>query len=338
MAYNHPEMFWLLVGLPILLIIWIVSNIQKHKARQYFANIELYETLTRSISRKKRKTRQFSYVLGLFFLTLSLTGPRFGTKTEIVKRMGVDIVIAIDTSYSMLAEDIKPNRILQSKYEVRRLINQLSGDRVALLAFAGDAIIQCPLTTDYGAANTFLDYIDVGVVPKSGTNIQSAIERSIRLLQRDSQASSESQLILLVTDGENIKGNPKGAASTAARNNIKIYTIGIGTTDGEIIPIRNEKGELEDYKMDSQGNVVKTSLDEETLKNIARITKGSYIRTVHGEVDVQAIIDELGIMHKTDLYERKISRLKERYQIPLGISLFFLLVWFSLGERRKRTV
>jgi len=335
MSYNNPEAFWLLLILPAFFILWIVLNIMTRNARRRFANLELYETLTRSISKKKRKTRQFSYVFGLFFLVLALTGPRFGTKTEIVKRMGVDIIIAIDTSYSMLAEDIKPSRILQSKYEIRRLIDELSGDRIALLVFAGDSIIKCPLTTDYGAAKTFLEYIDVGVVPSPGTNIESAIASSFELFEKGSEAGSESQLIILVTDGESIDGDPERAAKRAASRGIKVFTIGIGTTDGEIIPLRNEEGELEDYKKDSKGNVVKTSLDEKILTAIANITGGSYIKTHNGEVDVQAIIDELGVMHKTDLHERKISRLKERYQFPLGFALFFLLIWFALGERRR---
>ncbi len=336
MAYNNSEAFWLLLVLPVILILWFLLNFKARKDRNRFANMELYETLTRSISKTKRKFRQFSYIFGLFFLALALTGPRFGTKTEIVKRMGVDLVITIDTSYSMLAEDIKPNRIMQSKYEINRLIDNLKGDRVALISFSGDSVIQCPLTTDYGAAKTLLEYIDVGIVPKPGTDIESAITRSIELLERGSEAGSESQLIVLVTDGENISGNPEDASKKAASKGIRIFTIGIGTTGGEIIPIRDKEGQIEDYKKDSKGNVVKTSLDEKTLKRIADITGGSYLSADNSEVDVQAIIDELGSMHKTDLHERKISRLKERYQIPLGISLFLFLTWFSLGERRRK--
>ncbi len=336
MAYNNSEAFWLLLVLPTLLIIWVLLNIKIRKERSRFANMELYETLTRSINKTKRKFRQFLYVFGLFFLVLALTGPRFGTKTEIVKRMGVDIVIAIDTSYSMLAEDIKPSRIMQSKYEINRLIDNLKGDRVAIISFAGDSVIQCPLTTDYGAAKTLLQYVEVGIVPEPGTNVESAITWALELLEKGSEAGSESQLIILVTDGESISGNPESAAKKAASKEIRIFTIGIGTSGGEIIPIRNEKGQLEDYKKDSKGNVVKTSLDEKTLKRIANITGGSYLTALNGEVDVQTLIDELGTMHKTDLHERKISRLEERYQIPLGISLFLLLIWFTLGERRRK--
>jgi len=204
-----------------------------------------------------------------------------------------------------------------------------------VLAFAGKSFVQCPLTTDYGAAKTLLETVDIGIIPVPGTDLGEAITGSIKLLEKDSSAGSESQLIVLFTDGENLTGNPEKAAKAAASKDISIFTVGIGTTSGEIIPIRDEKGALEDYKKDSRGNVVKTVLDEETLRKIARITNGSYLRTVNGEVDIQTIIDQLGSMHKSDIHERKISRLKERYQIPLGISLLFLLPWLITGERRR---
>ncbi|MFC1691987.1 VWA domain-containing protein [Candidatus Latescibacterota bacterium] len=335
MAFNNPEVFWLLLLLPVLLAIGGFLSLVSRRDRRRFANLELYNTLTRSKSKAKQRIRWFLYALGMVFLVLALTEPRFGTKTEILRRMGIDIVIAMDTSYSMLAEDIKPNRIQQAKYEIHRLIDNLKGDRVALLAFAGKSFVQCPLTTDYGAAKTLLDNIDIGIIPEQSTNIGEAIEGSLILLEKGSDADSESQLIILFTDGENLSGNPGSAAKKAASKGIRIFTIGIGTRSGEIIPIRNERGELEDYKKDSKGNVVKTSLDEDTLISIASETNGSYLRTVNGEVDIQEIIDHLGTRHKTDIHERKISRLKERYQLPLGMSLFFLLIWISLGERRS---
>jgi len=335
MAFNHPEAFWLLLIVPIMIIIWPFLGLLNKRDRNRFAQSELFETLTRSISGQKHRIRQFSFVIGVTFLTVALTGPRFGTRTEIIKRTGVDIVIALDTSYSMLAEDFKPNRIMQSKYEINRLIDNLMGDRVALMAFAGDAVVQCPLTTDYGAAKTLLESIDVGVAPIPGTNLENAIDGALDLLSRGSVSGSESQLVVLVTDGESISGNPEQAARRAAGKNIRIFTIGVGSTTGEIIPIRNGDGQLEDYKKDKNGNVVKTKLDERTLSTIAEKTGASYLRAAGGEVDVQAIIDALGSMHKADLHERKISRLKERYQIPLGIALFFLLVWYGVGERRR---
>jgi len=337
MAFNNPQAFWLLFLLPLMMALVGVFSLIKRRDRNRFAAQELYTALTRSTSKTKRTFRRLFFFLGMIFLILALTQPRFGTKTEIVRRMGLDIVIAVDTSFSMLAEDVKPNRIEQAKYEIFRLISNLQGDRIALLAFAGKSFVQCPLTTDYAAAKTLLETIDAGIIPVSGTDIGEAITGSMNLLERGSTAGSESQLIILFTDGENLSGDPIDVAKKAASRDIRIFTVGIGTASGEIIPLRNERGVLEDYKKDREGNVVKTALDEGTLREIARLTGGSYLHTVNGEVDIQVIIDELGSMHKTDIHERKISRLKERYQIPLGIALFFFLAMLLTGERRKTT-
>lgn len=335
MAFNHPEAFWLLLLIPLLLILWGGSALIVKRDVSRFANPELFPLLSRSMSRTKRTVRGLLFFAGMLFLILTLTEPRFGTKTEIVRRMGVDVVIALDTSYSMLAEDVKPNRISQAKYEISRLIDNLEGDRIALVAFAGKSFVQCPLTTDYGAAKTLLETIDIGTIPVPGTNIGDALDSSLKLFEKGSTAGGESQLIILFTDGENLEGDPEKTARKAASRSIRIFTVGIGTTAGEIIPLRGENGDLEDYKKDDKGNVVKTSLDEKTLSTLARVTNGTFLRTRNGDVDIQEIIDQLGSMHKSDIHERKISRLKERYQLPLGISLFFFLWWMLLSERRS---
>ncbi len=297
--------------------------------------MELYDTLTRSLSKTRKGFGRICFMTGLFFLVLACTELRFGTKTEIIRRVGTDVVITLDTSYSMLAEDIKPNRIKQARYEIHRLVDNLQGDRVALVAFAGKSFVQCPLTSDYGAAKTLLEYIDVGIIPAPGSDIGGAIEGSLDLLERGSEAGSESQIIILFTDGEDLEGNIESSIKKAKDRGVRIFTVGIGTAGGELIPIRDENGRVEGYKKDSKGNVVKTSLDEQTLQNIAYKTNGDYLRNVNGEVDVDMIIARLGRMHKSDIHERKISRLKERYQIPLGISLCFLLAWLVAGDRRR---
>jgi Ca-activated chloride channel family protein len=249
--------------------------------------------------------------------------------------MGTDIVIALDTSYSMLAEDVRPNRIKQARYEIRRLIDSLQGDRVALVAFSGRSFVQCPLTSDYAAAKTLLEYIDIGIIPEPGSDIGGAILGSLSLLERGSDATGESQVIILFTDGEDLSGNIDDGIKKAKERDVRIFTVGIGTSGGELIPIRDADGNIESYKKDRKNNIVKTSLDEEILSDIAMETRGTFLRTASGEVDVQAIIDLLGLMHKTDIHERKISRLKERYQIPLGISLLCLLLWLVMSDRRR---
>ncbi|MCE5251815.1 VWA domain-containing protein [bacterium] len=335
MVFHNPEAFWLLIALPALLLLGAVFAMKRNRDRQYFASPDLYGALSRSLSVTKKRIRSAAFMFGLFFLVIACTEPRFGTKTEIVRRMGTDVVIAFDTSFSMLAEDIKPNRIKQARFEIRRLIDNLEGDRVALVAFAGKAFVQCPLTGDYSAAKTLLEYMDVGIIPESGTNVGEAIDASLNLLKKGSEAGSESQIIILFTDGEDLEGTGETGAKKAESAGVRIFTVGIGTSGGELIPIRDDNGQIEEYKKDRKGDVVKTSLDETLLRKIAATTHGIYLRSANGDVDVQAIIDQLGHMKKSDIHERKISRLKERYQIPLGCSVFFLLIWLALGERRR---
>jgi Ca-activated chloride channel family protein len=335
MAFHNPDAFWLLFLVPVLAAAGALLGIIRRRDRRRFAEANLYETLSRSVSRVRRSLRTACFFAGLAFLAIAMTEPRFGTRTEIIRRTGVEVVIALDTSFSMLAEDVKPSRIAQAKYEISRLIDNLQGDRVAIVAFSGKSYVQCPLTTDYGAAKMLLEFVDAGIVPVPGTNIGSAIKESLDLIMRGSEAGGESRVIILFTDGENLEGDPADAAKKASDRGIRIFAVGIGTPDGDLIPIRDAAGKLEGYKENRQGEKVKTSLDEITLEKIVSLTGGMYLRERGGEMNVNAIIEQLGSMKKADLNERKISRLKERYQIPLGVSLFFLLAWVTIGDRRR---
>ncbi|MFA6472052.1 MAG: VWA domain-containing protein [Candidatus Latescibacterota bacterium] len=335
MAFNNPEGFWLLLLIPVLVILGVFLAILSRRDRLRFAGQELFNGITPSSSTIRRRIGLACFFAGLGLAVIALTQPRFGVKTEIVKRMGIDVVIALDTSASMLAEDVKPNRIMQAKYEIGRFIDNLKGDRVAILAFTGKAFVQCPLTSDYAAAKTLLDYVNVGSVPEPGTDIGNAITGSLDLLQRGSDSTSESQLIILFTDGDNLSGDPQAAARKAAAKGVHIFAVGVGTSGKELIPLRNENGQLLGYKQNSKGEVVKTSLNEETLQKISDITHGAYLREDNGEVNMKSILDGLGDIKKTDLNERKVSRLQERYQIPLGFCLFFLFAWLLIGERRS---
>ena len=336
MAFNNPEGFWFLLLIPVLVILGVFLTILARRDRSRFAAGDLFDGITLSVSTLRRRIGVVCFFAGLGLAVIALTQPRFGVKTEIVKRMGVDVVIALDTSASMLAEDVKPNRIMQAKYEIGQFIDNLKGDRVAILAFTGKAFVQCPLTSDYAAAKTLLENVDVGSVPEPGTDIGNAITGALELLARGSDATSESQLIILFTDGDNLSGDPKAAARKAVSKGVHIFTVGIGTSGRELIPLRDEKGNLTGYKQDSKGETVKTSLNAEILGKIAESTHGSFLREDNGEVNVKSILDEMGDIKKTDLNERKVSRLQERYQIPLGFSLVFLFAWLLIGDRRSK--
>ncbi|MHB9030139.1 MAG: vWA domain-containing protein [Candidatus Latescibacterota bacterium] len=334
MAFHNPEAFWLLLTIPILAVLGALLSLQSRRDRKRFAEPQLFSALTGSLSRPRRNLGTACFFLGMLFLTFAIAEPRFGTKTEVVKRTGIDIIIALDTSLSMLAEDIRPNRLAQAKYEIGRLIDNLEGDRVALVVFSGRALVQCPLTNDYAAAKNLLDFVEAGIVPVAGTNIEDAVAASLDLLERGSEVGSESQLIILFTDGESLSGNPEGAAKKASGQGVHIIAVGIGTVGGELIPLRDEKGSLSGYKQDNKGEIVKTSLDEEVLRKVALLSGGAFLWEPNGEVSMDAVLQEVGGMKRADLSERRISRLKERYQIPLGVSLLFFLTWLVIGERR----
>lgn len=334
MAFHNPDAFWFLLIIPVLALLTALLGMRDRRDRNRFAEPRLLGELTRSLSRTRRNIGTVCFFVGILFLVTAIAEPRFGTKTEIARRTGIDMVIALDTSWSMLAEDIRPSRLAQAKYEIGRLIDNLQGDRVSLVVFSGRALVQCPLTSDYSAAKNLLEFVQAGAVPSPGTNIEDAVTASLDLLKRGSEVGSESQLIILFTDGESLAGDPEGAAKKAASEGVRIITVGIGTTGGELIPLRGENGQLEGYRQDQKGEIVKSSLDAETLRTVGLISGGAFLWEPNGEVNMEAIIDEVGSMKRADLSERRVSRLKERYQIPLGIALFFLLTWLSIGERR----
>lgn len=336
MMFGDPNGIWFVAGVAALFLLGAFLANRNRRFKWRFADPALYSRLTDTVSRPKRIVRAVCFWAGMVLLSVAIMGPRFGTKTEIVTQMGADVAVVIDTSHSMLAEDVRPNRISQARYEIHRLIDNLAGDRVGLVAFAGDAFVQCPLTVDYAAAKTLLDNIDVGIIPEPGTNIEKALNAAIDLLVEGQTGGPISHTIVLITDGENLEGNVDEAVKRAVDRGIAVFTAGIGTTGGEIIPIRDDRGDLQDYKKDAQGNIVRTALDENMLRDVAQKTGGEYLRTSGGQTDLDTFIDYLGHMQETGIHERRISRMKEQYQLPLGASLLFLLTWTVLDERRGR--
>lgn len=334
MAFHNPGVLWLFVIIPLLALAGGFLVILSRRDRRRFAEPGLLDALSPSLSRPRRIAGTAAFFAGMCFLVLAMAEPRFGTKTEVVKRSGIDIVVALDTSISMLAEDVRPNRLAQAKYEIGRLIDRLEGDRVALLVFAGRSVVQCPLTGDYAAAKNMLEFVEAGAVPVPGTNIEEAVATSLELLSRGAENSRGSRLIILVTDGESLSGDPVKAAKKAASEGVHVITVGIGTPGGELIPIRDEMGRVAGYKQNEKGEIVKTRLDEETLTKVAAISGGVFLWEPNGEVNMDAVLEQVGSMRKADLTERRVSRLKDRYQLPLGVSLFFFLVWAVAGDRR----
>ncbi len=331
MSFAYSHMLSLLWLIPLMIIFLVVASRRKQKALLTFVHPDLADRLAVSLSRRKRKLKLTLVVLAVLLTVLALARPQWGKTLHMVRRKGIDIVIALDTSDSMLAEDIKPNRLQRAKNEVSTLIDRMQGDRVALVAFAGDAFVQCPLTTDYGAAKMFLDIMDTH--PQSGTAIGKAIQTASRVFE---QKERKHKAIILITDGEDHKSDPVAAAKEAAGEGIRIYTIGVGSPGGVPIPIRDERGELLEYKKDRRGETVMSRLDQLTLQKIALETDGRYYRASTGEMELEAILDELSQMERKELKSRELDLRQERYQFFVLATILLLTAEAALGDRKRK--
>jgi len=234
LRFAHPEYLYLLWLIPALIVFYCLAFRWKTKAMQRFGNLELVKKLAASTSRKRQVTKVSCVIAAFIFLIVSLARPQIGTKLQEVKREGVDIIIALDVSQSMLAEDVKPNRLEKARHEISGFIDRLEGDRVGLIAFAGEAFVQCPLTLDYGAAKIFLDILDTNLIPEPGTAIGEAIFKAIGTFE---QRERKHKVLVLITDGEDHDSEPLKAAEEARREGIVIYTVGIGSGKGVPIPL-----------------------------------------------------------------------------------------------------
>jgi Ca-activated chloride channel family protein len=250
-----------------------------------------------------------------------------------MKREGVDIVIALDCSHSMLAQDFKPSRLEKAKQEMNGLISRMRGDRVGLVAFAGVAFIQCPLTLDYSAAGMFLDIMDENLIPRPGTAVGDAIRTSIAAFN---QKERKYKVLILLTDGEDHGSDPLKAAEEAAAEGIRIYTIGIGSVQGEPVPVKNKRGMVTGYKKDREGSVVVSKLDQTTLQKIALTTGGKYYHATSGEMELEKIYSEISKMEKKELEGKLMTQYEDRYQIFIFLAIVCLTIEFLLSERRGR--
>ena len=333
MHWGMPVYLNLLLLVPILIIFFIFAGISKRKKIKNFGDIALIEKLSVSKSAAKDRMRKVLIVIAVSFLILALARPQIGARLTMAKRYGVDMLVAIDTSSSMLARDIKPDRIEKAKLEISSLIDKLKGDRVGIMTFAGDSFVQCPLTLDYGAAKMFLSVIEPNMMPRPGTAIGNAVKTAIKAFTKKER---KHKVLILLTDGEDHDTDPIGAAREAKKEGIVIYTIGIGTEKGEPIPIVDETGRIIGYKKDAKGEVVMTKLDEETLRKIALITDGGYYRATSAGFELDKIYDEISRMEKKELSDRLFTQYEDRFQYFLGIAFILLCVEFMIGDRKKK--
>ena len=333
MRFSDPN--WLLAGLFMcvaLVGLWRRYDARQHAALAKFVAPHLRSRLTGSLSRVRRWLQRGLFSGSVLCLCAALAGPLFGYHWEKISRRGNEVVFAIDTSRSMLTPDVKPDRLTRAKLAIDDMARQLDGDGIGIVAFAGSAYLACPLTIDYAAFHQSLDAIDVHTIPHGGTNIPSAILAARAALSR---RPGSDRILILVTDGENLQGDALAAAKDAAQQDgLKIYTVGVGTVDGDLIPLPPDLGG--GFVQDEKGVPVKSHLDEAGLTAIATATQGAYVHLGDQGGDFEVFLRTVfGSVTKHDLIYRQQRIYNQRYQWPLAGSLLLLLASLVVGTRRS---
>lgn len=278
------------------------------------------------MDRARRRVLLWMAALGL--LVVALARPQWGSRWEEVKRRGLDIVVALDTSRSMLAQDLKPTRLQQAKWGVRDLVQQLRGDRIGLVNFAGASYLQCPLTIDYAAFLMTLDDAQVGSVPRGGTAITQALRTAIDAFRKQSEGE---RVLLLISDGEDHEGNPLALVDDLQKENIRIYAVGMGTPDGELLPAPEGKA---GFQKDDQGNVIKSSLHEDTLAQLALKTGGAYVRATPGDTGLERLFTEhIKPLARKEGDARMLKVYEERAGWFIALALLLFIIEASWTER-----
>ena len=326
-AWRDPVSLALLALVAVLATFLVWAARRRARALGEFVAAALQPTVTPDVDPRRRTLRGWLVVAAAALIVIAIAGPMWGFRWEHVKRQGIDLVVALDTSRSMLATDVKPNRLERAKLAVRDLVDEARGDRLGLVAFAGSAFLQCPLTLDRGAFLESLEAIQVGIIPRGGTALAAAIDTSLDAFEGK---QGKNQAIVLITDGESHEGDLDAAISHAKERGVRIFTVGIGTPEGELIP-----GAAGGFFKDRQGQVVKSRLDEATLERIAVDTGGVYLRAAGAGLGLSGLYrDHIATLEKRELESTLERRYDLRYQFPLAAAFLLLLLEPLVGDRR----
>lgn len=331
--FANSEYLLLLYILPVIVLLFWLALRKRKKVLDTFANQKLHPVLMPLKSTAKNIYKFALVFLAVTLIIFGLANPQIGSKIEEVKQVGIDVFILLDVSLSMKAEDIKPNRLEKAKHDIAKLIQKLRGDRIGLIVFSGDAYVQFPLTTDYSAANLFLQAVDVTSVPQPGTNIGKAIELARQSFKKESETS---KAIVVITDGEDHEGNIEKMAEEVAGEGISVYAIGLGSPAGVPIPVYNKAGVKTGYKKDRKGNVVLTKLDETSLQKITSVGKGKYYRGSNTEDELDLIYRDLSSYEQTEYGATKITEYEDRFYYLLAPALLLLFLEFFISLKKNK--
>lgn len=322
LRWAHPERWvWLLSG-PVMLLLFALSIASRNRRLNRLAEPQLLGNLVSNISNVNTAVKYILWRLAAAFLITALINPQFGSKMAEAKVKGIDIMLAVDVSNSMLAEDLSPNRLVRAKRAIEQMVEKLHGDRLGIVVFAGQPYVQLPITSDYSAAKLFLSTIDTDIVPVQGTDIGAAIRLSGESFSSESPAQ---KVIVVITDGENHEADAVKAAQEASDQGIKVFTIGMGSAEGAPIPRYNGSVRT-GFRTDKEGNVVVSKLNEDMLRQIADAGNGSYVRASNAQVGLAPLLEELNRMEKTDLGTVAFSEYEDRFQVFIALALLCILL------------
>jgi Ca-activated chloride channel family protein len=330
--FENTLFFYAFAIIPICIAIYIWYVYLTKKNLKKLGELGLINQLAPDVSKAKKNTKFILFIIGISFLILGISNLQTGSKMKDVKREGADIMVCLDVSNSMLAQDLTPNRLERSKIAIENMVNKLQGDRLGIIVFAGEAYVQLPITTDYSTAKLFLDGINTKIVPTQGTNIADAINKAVESFGKD---EGKNKAIVIITDGENnedAKESAVDAAEEASKKNIVIHTIGVGSESG--VPIPNMiDGVVSGFKKDNQGNTIVTKLDPKILQDISAATNGVYVQASSADIGLDNILNKIAELDKKQLESKMYSDYEDQFQWFLGAALLFLVIESFLSER-----
>jgi Ca-activated chloride channel homolog len=329
LAHTYYLYFLALLPLFVLSAVWFI--LWRKKALNRFGESRVIASLIPELSNGKILFKFILVMIAWAALVIGLADPQTGSKLEKVQRKGIDLIICLDVSNSMLAQDIRPDRLERSRQAISRLIDNLDGDRIGIVVFAGKAFMQLPITTDYAAAKLFLSSISTNSVPTQGTAIADAIKLAVESFGE----SKHNKAIVVITDGEDHQGDVLEQAEAAAKSQVTVYTIGMGLPDGAPIPEFNGNV-MTGYKKDKEGKTIITKLDETMLERIASVGKGIYVRASNSDAGLQKVFDEVSKIQKSEIDTRQFSDYEDRFQYFVGIALFFLILELFIYDRKNQ--
>ena len=327
--FEHSDFLYLLLIIPFLAFLYIYTMHSKKNAIKRFGNMLVLRKLMPDVSLKKQYLKYWLVSIGIVLFIFLIAGPQFGSKLETIKRQGVEVMVCLDVSQSMLSTDISPNRLAKSKQILSKLVDNLQNDKIGLIIFAGDAYVQLPITSDYVSAKMFLSSIKPSMVPVQGTAIGTAVRLATRSFTPN---ATSDKTIVLITDGENHEDDAIGAVKAAAEKGIKTNVLGVGLPAGAPIPI----GGSNNFLKDKEGNVVITKLNEEMCREIAGVGGGMYARTDNTNASLRALQQEIDKMSKSEIDSKVYTAYDEKYQVLAWIILFILVLEFFILDRKNR--